>query len=166
MKFVGNYGSWIKQEWIDEISSARGIGRPKEGKKPSSPEEEIEYERARHAGYSDDSIYFYMFDKNNVTFTLDIPFITGKYHWWITKMLPGNFMPMHVDPHTLIQSNSKRYWMPWDDYQPGHIFMYENNVVTDYIKGDVWVYEDSNAMHGAANIGFTPRIVLQVSTYE
>ena len=166
MQFLGNYCSFIKQEWIDEILVSRGVGRPKEGKRPNSTEEQIEYQRAKEAGYSEDSIYFYMFDKNDVSFKLELPFITDKYHWWITKMLPGNFMPMHVDPHTLFQSNSKRYWMPWDDYQPGHVFMYENQVITDYKKGDLWMYENSNAIHGAANIGFTPRIVLQISTYE
>lgn len=166
MQYIGNYSSWIQTEWINEIINSQGMGRPKEGKKPSSPEEEIEYQRAREAGYKEDAIYFYMFDKNNVSFKLDIPFVDGKYHWWITKMLPGNFMPMHTDPHTLFESNSKRYWMPWYDYKDGHIFVYKDQVITNYKKGDVYCYEDATAIHGAANIGFTPRIVLQVSTYE
>ena len=101
-----------------------------------------------------------------VSFDLKEPWVSSKYHWWITKMLPGNFMPMHTDPHTLYESNSKRFWMPWQDWQPGHIFMYENKVITDYKAGDVWEYENSAALHGAANIGFVPRIVLQVSSYE
>jgi hypothetical protein len=81
-------------------------------------------------------------------------------------MLPGNFMPMHVDPHTLYEKNSCRYWMPLQDWKPGHVFMYENEVITDYKAGDVWMYRESGALHGAANIGYTPRLVLQVSTYE
>jgi hypothetical protein len=56
--------------------------------------------------------------------------------------------------------------MPFQDYKPGHIFMYENQVITNYKAGDVWEYTDSGALHGAANIGHTPRIVLQISTYE
>lgn len=166
MKYLGNYKQYIDDHWVEEVLQSRGMGRPAEGKKPESIEEEQEYQRARDAGYSDDAIYFYMFDKNNVSFEMNLPFITEKYHWWITKMLPGNFMPMHVDPHTLYQTNSKRYWMPFQDWQPGHIFMYEDRVITNYKKGDLWVYEHSAALHGVANIGFTPRIVLQISTYE
>ena len=59
----------------------------------------------------------------------------------------------------------RSYWMPLQDYENGHIFMYEDQVITNYKKGDVWMYSDSTALHGASNIGFTPRIVLQISTF-
>ena len=166
MQYIANYNHWVRQEWVDEILNSKGWGRPAEGKKPDSIEEEREYQRARDAGYKDSDIYFYMFDKTNVSFTLEFPFITGNYHWWITKMMPGNFMPMHIDPHTEYQANSQRYWMPWQDWQPGHIFMYEDTVTTNYAKGDLYCYTNSNGLHGAANIGYTPRIVLQISTYD
>ena len=166
MKFIGNYKEWIQDQWIDEILSSRGTGRPGEGKTPDSKEEEIEYQKARDAGYNDKSIYFWMFDKNNVTFEINPPFILSKYHWWITKMLPGNFMPMHIDPHTLYEKNSQRYWIPFQDWEPGHIFLYKDKVITDYKAGDVYIYDEAEALHGAANIGYTPRIVLQLSTHN
>jgi hypothetical protein len=167
MKFIGNYKEWINQSWIDEVLLNRGTARPLEGKRPDSLEEEKEYAKAREAGYSDDAIYFYMFDKKTVSFEITPPpFVQGKFHWWITKMLPGNFMPMHVDPHTKYEKNSKRYWIALQDYQSGHIFMYKNRVITDYKLGDVWCYEDSTAEHGAANIGRVPRIILQISSYD
>jgi hypothetical protein len=56
--------------------------------------------------------------------------------------------------------------MPWQDYQPGHVFLYENKFISEYKFGDLYQYYDSNALHGAANIGHVPRIILQVSTYE
>ena len=167
MKYLGNYKNWIKPEWIDALLSNQGTARPCGGKRPDSPEEQKEYDIARKAGYKDSDTYFWMFDKNNLPFDLPTPpFITGKYHWWITKMLPGNFMPMHVDPHTQYENNSNRYWMPLQDWEPGHIFMYENQVITDYLAGDVYVYNDPTALHGAANIGHVPRLVLPVSTYD
>jgi len=166
MRYIGNFSTSIKDEWIDELLVSTGVPRPAQGKKPDSKEEESEYNRVRKAGYKDDATYFYMFDKNNVSFVPDLTFIEGRYHWWITKMLPGNFMPMHIDPHTLYQKNSKRYWMPLQDWLPGHIFMYENMVLTDYKKGDLYVYENSDALHGAANIGFEPRLALQISTFD
>lgn len=167
MEFVGNFKNWIDPNWIEFLKTNTGIARPTEGQQPDSPEMEAEYARARAAGYKDDATYFWMFDKTNFPFEIPkLPFIEDKFHWWITKMLPGNFMPMHVDPHTLYEPNSKRYWLPLQDWEPGHIFMYEDQVITNYVAGDVWTYGNSAALHGAANIGFTPRIVLQISTYE
>lgn len=167
MEFVGNFKNWIDPNWIEFLKSNEGTARPKDGQKPDSPEMEAEYARARAAGYKDDATYFWMFDNNNFPFEIsNPPFVKDNFHWWITKMLPGNFMPMHTDPHTLYQKNSKRYWMALQDWEPGHIFMYEDQVITNYSAGDVWTYKDSTALHGAANIGFTPRIVLQISTYE
>jgi len=165
MKFIGNY-NYIDPKWIEYVLSNPGYGRPKEGKRPDSPEEEQEYTIARNAGYNDNAIYFWMFDNSNFPFDLDLPFIDKPYHWWITKMLPGNFMPMHIDPHTVYQKNSKRLWLPWQDWEAGHVFAYEDIVLTKYRKGDVWEYESATGLHGAANIGHVPRIILQVSTYD
>jgi hypothetical protein len=168
MKYIGNYSNWVNPSWIKEILTLPGIGRPRDGKRPDSQEEEQEYNRARLAGYKDDVVYFWMFNEDNVTFKLPPPpFIkNNKFHWWITKMMPGNFMPMHTDPHTLYEKNSSRYWMALQDWQPGHIFMYQDQVITNYCAGDVYMYNDSTALHGAANIGHTPRLVLQISTYD
>lgn len=165
MIYLGNYKDWFKQEWINELLVSTGTPRPSQGKKPDSIQEEYEYSKARAAGYKDDQTYFFMFDKNNVSFEIKPPFIDGKFHWWITKMLPGNFMPVHRDPHTLYQANSKRYWMPLQDWEAGHIFVYEDKIITNYRAGDVWCYEDATALHGAANIGLTTRLILQVSTH-
>lgn len=166
MKYINNFNHWINPEWIKELLANTGTGRPAEGQRPDTPEMVEEYRKAREAGYKDNDIYFYMFDNKNVSFNIEPPFVTEKYHWWITKMLPGNFMPIHKDPHTMYQKNSKRYWMPLQDWEPGHIFLYEDQVITNYKAGDVWMYEEASAVHGAANIGYTPRLVLQVSTYE
>jgi hypothetical protein len=81
-------------------------------------------------------------------------------------MMPGNFMPMHKDPHTMYEKNSRRFWMPLQDWAQGHIFVYEDEVITNYKAGDVYMYQDAQALHGAANIGLTPRLVLQFSTHD
>ena len=166
MQYIGNYKSWINPIWIEEILNNTGIGRPAEGQQPNTTEMEEEYRKAKNAGYLDDTVYFWMFDKSNTTFDIAPPFINSSFHWWITKMLPGNLMPMHKDPHTLYEKNSQRYWIPLLDWEPGHIFMYEDQVITNYQAGDVWKYAEAGALHGAANIGFLPRIILQVSTHE
>lgn len=167
MTYIGNFLEWIEYSWITEVLLSRGDGRPAEGKRPDSLAMLEEYKKAIKSGYQEDEIYFWMFDSNNVSFDIKtLPWTSDKHHWWITKMYPGQFMPMHVDPHSVYENHSKRFWIPLQDWAPGHIFMYENKVITDYKKGDVWQYEKSQALHGAANIGHTPRLILQISTYE
>ena len=167
MNYIGNFKDWIDPKWINEILSNRGDGRPAEGQQPDTPEMLAEYSKAIEAGYRSDDIYFWMFDKNNTSFDLSKPpWIENNFHWWITKMMPGQFMPVHKDPHTLYENNSKRFWIPLTDWEPGHVFVYEDLVITNYKMGDVWQYNDSTALHGAANIGYAPRIVLQISSYD
>ena len=167
MKFVGNFKEVIDPKWIEEVLSKDGMFRPRDGKKPDSIELEEEYNKAKQAGYTEEGTYFQMFDKTNVSFDVKPPCGNSPYfHWWITKMMPGDFMPMHRDPHTAYEQNSRRFWMPLKDWERGHIFVYEDTVVTNYKAGDVYMYESAQALHGAANIGLTPRIVLQFSTHD
>ena len=62
--------------------------------------------------------------------------------------------------------NCKRYWVPLQDFIPGHVFIYGNSMVANYRRGDVFQYENSQDEHGAANLSFVPRIVLQVTEYS
>lgn len=166
MIYLGNFIEYIEKAWISAARDNRGIGRPAEGKSPDSNKEREEYQKAIDAGYSIDNIYFYMFTQENFPYNIKLPFIQKPYHWWITKMMPGNFMPIHVDPHTTYQKDSERYWMPLQDYEPGHVFLYEDNFITNYKAGDLFRYTRADALHGAANIGYNPRLVLQISTYS
>ena len=50
-------------------------------------------------------------------------------------------MPMHTDPHTHDDQNCKRYWVPLQDFIPGHVFIYGNSMVANYKRGDVFQYE-------------------------
>ena len=167
MKYVGNFINIVEPKWIEELLSKDGMFRPRDGKQPDSSEMEEEYSIARKAGYDDQGTYFQMFDKTNVSFEVIPPCGNpSNFHWWITKMMPGDFMPMHKDPHTMYQLNCKRYWMPLQDWQQGHIFAYEDEVIVNYRAGDVYEYVNSQALHGAANIGLTPRLVLQFTTHD
>ena len=122
-------------------------------------------EKLQKDGFDTDKILWWQYTHTNLSFDLTPPFIEGKYHWWIIKLLPGNFLPMHVDPCGSLK-NSNRYWIPFTDWEPGHVFMYENTVLTDYIAGDMYKFENPMALHGSCNIGTKPRIVLQVTTYD
>jgi hypothetical protein len=52
------------------------------------------------------------------------------------------------------------------DYKPGHVFIYENQLFSNYKKGDVFLFESPESIHAAANVGFSPKLTLQVSCVE
>jgi quercetin dioxygenase-like cupin family protein len=162
MEYVGNF-NFMQDEWLEEILSTEGQARPRDWS-PSNAVESAEYAHYKNAGYSLEAVNWWVYEKQDVSFDIVPPWTTNNYHWWITKLYPGQYMPMHTDPHTH-DSPCKRYWMPLQDHQPGHIFIYENNLVKDYKAGDLYSYIKSQDMHGAANIGHTPRVVLQVTEF-
>lgn len=163
MKYLGNFSQYIKDEWLKEISDKQGKARPRDWP-PAFKHESLEYAKVAEAGYDLDAVYWYIFDPEDLTFRIDFPFLKNEYHFWISKLLPGNFMPMHSDPYTL-ERDGDRYWIPLQDYQSGHIFIINDNMITDYKKGDVFIFNESTDIHGAANIGHTPRYSLLITEY-
>ncbi len=164
MRYLGNYKHWIQQEWIDLVLSKEGQARPRDWP-ASSAVESAEYSRYKEAGYDLSAVNWWVYEQEDLGIEITPPWVIGKYHWWITKLMPGQFMPMHTDPHTH-DTDCQRYWVPLQDYHPGHIFMYTDTVITNYKAGDVYTYYQSTDLHGAANIGHIPRIVLQVTEFK
>ena len=166
MKYLGNYSDWIQQEWIDYLMNNPGSARPQNTKEnPDSPE----FRKATSVGYDLTKIYWYHYTNTNNTFPLplEIPFEKERKHiWWFIKMNPGMFMPMHRDPHAVEEINVKRYWIALQDYEEGHIHINAGQFLSNYKKGDMWMYDDPTAIHGACNIGYSPRLIFNFSTYD
>ena len=164
MRFIGNYKTWIKPEWIERILSTDGFVAPRdvnfsnEGRKAMHESEKRMYEV-----YGTDGEFFNLLESSMLDFDIDPPWINEDFHWWITKMKPGQFIPVHSDGPKHMKG--KRYWMPLTDWEQGHIFIYEDQSVANYKAGDLWVYNETMAPHGAINIGHSTRLVLQVSTF-
>jgi len=163
MHYVGNYIDIIPNGLIDYLLSNKGQPRPNNIPKHSLDEYET-YNHGVNAGYDLTATYWHIFESQDIPMQITPPWCTGKIHWWITKMMPGDIMPMHEDPPTL-KNNCKRYWMPLQDYEAGHVFIIKDELITNYRAGDVFVYDIAQDNHGAANIGFTPRFVLQVTEF-
>jgi len=167
MIYIGNYSDWIKQEYIDYIMNNDGVVRPKTSEKNPDTEE---FRKAAEVGYDLNSIMWRLYEDKVTPLDIQLPIDTTDKIclWWFIKLLPGNYMPMHRDPHVTWEKvkNCNRYWMPLQDYEPGHVFIYKNQMLSDYKKGDLYRYEDSNEIHGAANIGYTPRITFMFSVYD
>jgi hypothetical protein len=167
MKYIGNFKDWIKNEYVEYLLTNDVTQRPNtHGENPDSEEFRI----AAEVGYDLSKTWWYHYCEKNTPFDITAPIETDKkIMWWFIKMNPGNYMPVHRDPHVTQNSNFSnctRFWMPLQDYQPGHIFVYKNIFMTDYKAGDLWAYTDPSEIHGACNISYSPRLTFQFTTYE
>ena len=102
MEYLGNFKHWIKPEYIDYIMNNEGVVRPKTlSENPDSPE----FRKAAEVGYDLNSIMWRIYEDIATPLDIKSPIpTTGEFNWWFIKLMPGNFMPMHRDPH-----------VTWDD---------------------------------------------------
>lgn len=164
MIFLGNYSHWINPDWIASILNTDGYVAPRDVNFSEDGRKEMhESEKKVYEVYGTDGEFFNLLESSMLDFNIDPPWIKEDFHWWITKMKPGQFIPVHSDGPKHLKG--KRYWMPLTDWEIGHIFMYEDQYVKNYKAGDLWMYEQSMAPHGAINIGHSVRLILQVSTF-
>lgn len=183
MKLLGNYLDWVKPEWIQEVLENDGPQIPKDYRwheeivqkefKGEFDEASWEEERKDWAQMNylyKDRVYFEMFDRPDLSFDLwkdRPPFLDfeGPFAWWLTKLNPGMFTPMHRDSYTT-EKQTHKYWMPWTDWEPGHVLMTEDECIIKWQAGDVYYFEDPFILHGAGNAGQLPRIALQIVNYR
>ena len=164
MIFIGNYKNKILTKGsYEKILGTIGQARPKDWP-PAFAVETAEYKKAEQAGYDLNATNWWVYESKDLDIKINTPWTDNNIHWWITKLMPGQFMPMHTDPHTH-STNCKRFWIPLQDYVPGHIFIYQNELIKDYSQDDVFEYIDATDSHGAANISHSPRLVLQITEY-
>jgi len=172
MKFIGNYKSWIVEQKIMEyltdcqweISSFSSAV----GKLSGHPVLE-KIRKQAEPWYIDSKKSFSMLgpcspEMKKFTFNLPtLPEKRNKLDWWFIKLNPGEFQCMHVDAHTLDVKNLVRYTIFLQDWEPGHIFVLDDNYVSNYKAGDAYEWSDPLSIHGPANIGFNPRYTLQIT---
>jgi hypothetical protein len=172
MKYIGNYKDWIKTSWVEELLENQGVAAPrdlwlKEGKHDEDYVSESK-------GYPLDSVTHYVFREEDVSFreelTNTLPYVSdGDLNWWFTKYFPGQFLPVHRDLNGMIgidNPNIERYWMPFTEYEVGHIYLYEHSIIAPYEVGDLYLMPDPSARHGAVNLGSTIRIILNIGVYK
>jgi len=173
MIYIGNYKELITENLMSHIKSHNGdttpVWQPYRWKDNPLLEEALE--RARE-GYSQSNHYFQQFnEKSNdmKEFNIVLPKLTNDNRqilWWIIKLLPGQMQPMHFDPHLIDIKNPKRYTMFLEDFKPGHIFVWEDNIITNYKAGDLYQWVDPLCYHGCVNIGYDNRYTLQLTTFD
>lgn len=164
MKYLDNYLNWIKPEWVEYLLSNTGFPRP-ENKVLENSFEVKQNSIISNQGYTN-SVYWYKFTPENFPFDITMPTGETPIQWWFVKMLPGNLLPMHIDQEIEIGKHTNLHWMSLSDYVPGHVFVCNDTLLANYKAGDLYVLEDANALHGACNIGFEPRLIFNFTTYR
>jgi hypothetical protein len=73
---------------------------------------------------------------------------------------------MHIDPHLTEVTGFVRYTMFLQDWEPGHIFAYDDKMLSNYKAGDLYEWSDPECIHGPANIGYNTRLTLQITLHN
>lgn len=159
MKYFGNFKEYIPNNLIKTILEHPYKG---EGPNPNDPYEEVKV--WQKAGYNFDNIKWISYTSEMIDVPVSLPGEFGNViEIWYTKLNPGNMFPLHRDVFSYTDNNLVRFTMLLLDQQPGHVFCYNNKILTDYRAGDVFVFDNPYMWHGAVNIGLTPRITMQIS---
>ncbi len=173
MKYAGNYSWWIKSELLDMLESLdSGVTKLHDsGRWTGHPSLEQYREKIKAYEYREGDTFQQFFRmsnafKDNPITIPELPETRNEIFWWIVKLKPGQFQTMHVDPHLYQSVNPVRYTMYLQDWQPGHIFVYKNKMITNYKAGDLYQWDDGIMEHGAANISTTTRYSLQISMQD
>jgi hypothetical protein len=163
MLYKGNFSNIFEPEALQFILANQGDLRPQTNIDSYQLDN---FGKWKSAGYDMSKIRWEVFsgDTPKFNFKISLPF-KGTIKWWFAKLHPGDMFPLHLDtfPNNI---NVRRYWIACQDYIPGHIFAYDDKILTGYKAGDVFMFDHSTVLHGSANIGFTPKISLQVAVTD
>jgi hypothetical protein len=115
-----------------------------------------------YSGFRVASLSWETFTSDNLPYELVLPFrSSGVIRWWFSKLNPGDMFPLHLDTYSE-DLHFKRYWVACQDHIAGHVFMYGKEVLTNYMMGDVFEFDAGSIYHGACNLGFVPKLALQI----
>jgi hypothetical protein len=173
MDYIGNFKHWITPELLAHLKTKSGDLTPvwQPDRWQGHPLLDEFREKAR-PGYSHKNHNFYQFNirsedmKDFKIMLPDLPKNRKYCHWWFVKLEPGQMQAMHIDPHLVEVKNPVRYTMYLQDYIPGHIFIWDDKMSSNYKIGDVFEWSDPMIVHGCVNISFETRYTLQITMHD
>lgn len=166
MKHIGNFAHLIDQRALEFVLSNTGEIRPSEKDKALKRQNNRDtVTRWEHANYDISKLRWESFTGEHFDWKVLLPF-EGEVSWWFSKLMPGDIFPWHIDTYATEGRKAKRYFMAYQDYQLGHVFVYEDKLLAPYKAGDVFEFHDDTVAHAAANIGLIPKISLQLIVYQ
>lgn len=174
MDYIENYKDWIEQYKILEfLKRCKGEKTPvwQPTRWQGNPILD-EYRTKAELGYSKDLYFFHQLNANspeikdfNFSF-FNLPKERKNINWWFVILYPGEFQSIHIDPQLTEVKNPVRYTLFLEDWQPGHIFVYEDKILTNYKAGDLYEWSDPMTVHAPANIGYSTRYTLQITLFD
>jgi hypothetical protein len=191
MNYVGNQAEWITDKLMTHLSSSDGDSVAIWNPDRWHGHPLMDNIRVKGLNWFGDTIpqqYFHVFNQRtkvleNFNFILpNLPVVKKNVVWWFVKLKPGELQLMHYDMHVLgvAHENNEftkvtgtfpvndviRYTMFLQDWEPGHVFVYEDKVNPIYKKGDIFEWSDPELLHGVVNLSFNPRYTLQITTHD
>lgn len=101
------------------------------------------------------------FDKSVISNIIEFANIPSYTSAWISRVDPGCCVPPHSDSMKAVEKNYRMHVF-LEDSIIGHVFYLENQYFLNYKKGDVFLWNDPAAIHGAANISLVPKFLLNI----
>jgi hypothetical protein len=174
MNYIGNCANWISENnIIDMLNSKQGETTPVWQPDRWTGNETLEkFKEMARPGYSNNKFFFHQLNAGSPEMEgydfvyPDLPETRKNAPWWFVKLYPGEFQAMHIDPQLTEVSNFVRYTMFLQDWEPGHIFAYDDKMLSNYKAGDLYEWSDPECIHGPANIGYNPRLTLQITLHD
>jgi hypothetical protein len=161
MRHLGNFKDWVKPHILDKILTTDGQVRPGAEENESSKQQYNEWNLTEAAGAK-----FYFYSKFEEMHDIELPINnSGNLNWWFVKLNPTYTFPLHQDTFKDDSGSVRRLWIPYQDYIPGHIFIYKDFFIKDYKAGDIFEFDDPLALHGSANLSSIPKVSLQIVEY-
>lgn len=165
MIYIGNFKNWINSEILNIILNTPGELRPLSHEIKNQKKHDT-VEKWLNAGYDLKKLSWQFFYQEHVGNLLPPFDINGrKYKWWFSKLSPGDIFPLHIDSFPDNEQDIERYWVACQDCEPGHIFVYDNKIL-EYKAGDMYQFNEARDWHGAANIGFIPKVSYQLVIFN
>ena len=173
MEFIGNFKEWITPELMTHLKTADGDTTPVwQPERWQGHPLLDQYREMARPGYSHRNHDFIQFNEGSADmqdFKVVLPNLPKQRKmcfWWFVKLLPGQMQAMHIDPHLVEVKDPVRYTMFLEDFQPGHIFVYDDKMISNYKAGDVFEWSDPMIVHGVVNIGYNTRYTLQITMHD
>ncbi len=173
MKFKGNYSWWFTPDLLsrmehDEsgVTKLHSAGRWEGHPALSQYIEKIKvYEKHKDNTFQQ---YFRVSDpfRDDPIDLPELPETRNEIFWWIVKLKPGQYQTVHQDPHLYTSVRPVRYTMFLQDWQPGHIFIYNNKTISDYKAGDLFEWDSPLMEHAVINTSHVIRYSLQISMQD
>lgn len=180
--YLGNYKNWIDSSWIEYMKNNQGELTPKsngidvDDVYDNSQPPWIGCDPDHGLETRDFQVRCITYRKNNfgggprnLPFDLDC----DGWDWFFVKIPPGKGQPVHRDKLAIpnIPNNVKdiifyRFWVPLEDYRRGHIFFYEDQIITGYKAGDIFQYANVDDWHSGANMGHSTRYTCNIDAWK